>query len=295
MAVGAAAVGGVDRVDVAVEHARAPIDVVGVGRIRRGELGRDRERAGAQHALEAAGRRVAGQDRQRIAGHRFVFEDHAGVPRFSRTTAATPSVPSRRRSTGGCTCWIALPARPGCVRRRARLRPRRSAFPASLRSCRSARTPPQGPLRNCFGQFIGQDMPVELSTQRPHIWQSNSSPLTTRSTAATGRSSALVTDPLEQRPGLDQQRARTRRRSATGRGHAAPTRGARRTSGVPSVLCRHWGGRCRTSCSSSALGADDPQQVGVAVAGFDAAAAASASACRSSPQGRGAARFQSSR
>jgi hypothetical protein len=28
----------------------------------------------------------------------------------------------------------------------------------------SARTPPQGPLRKDFGQFIGHDMPVELST-----------------------------------------------------------------------------------------------------------------------------------
>jgi len=45
-----------------------------------------------------------------------------------------------------------------------------------------------GAVAQLLGQFIGQDMPVELSTQRPHILQSNSSPLTTRSTAATGRS-----------------------------------------------------------------------------------------------------------
>ena len=41
-----------------------------------------------------------------------------------------------------------------------------------------ARTPPQGPLRRVFGQFIGQDMPVELSTHWPHMRQSNSTPLT---------------------------------------------------------------------------------------------------------------------
>ncbi len=52
----------------------------------------------------------------------------------------------------------------------------------------SARTPPHGPLRRFFGQFIGQDMPVELSTHWPHILQSNNSPLTPRSTAANGRS-----------------------------------------------------------------------------------------------------------
>ncbi len=51
------------------------------------------------------------------------------------------------------------------------------------------RTPPQGPLRSCLGQFMGQDMPVELSAHWPHIWQSNRKPLTTFSTAATGRSS----------------------------------------------------------------------------------------------------------
>ena len=51
-----------------------------------------------------------------------------------------------------------------------------------------ARTPPHGPLRRFFGQFIGQDMPVELRTHAPHMRQSNNSPLTLCSTAATGRS-----------------------------------------------------------------------------------------------------------
>ena len=55
--------------------------------------------------------------------------------------------------------------------------------------CPSARTPPQGPLRIVLGQFIGHDMPVSLSAHWPHIWQSKSTPLTARSTRATGRSS----------------------------------------------------------------------------------------------------------
>jgi hypothetical protein len=51
-----------------------------------------------------------------------------------------------------------------------------------------ARTPPHGPLRKLLGQFMGQDIPVELSTHWPHMRQSNSSPLTALSTLATGRS-----------------------------------------------------------------------------------------------------------
>ena len=43
-----------------------------------------------------------------------------------------------------------------------------------------------GTVAQLFGQFIGHDMPVELSTHWPHIWQSNRKPLTVRSTAATG-------------------------------------------------------------------------------------------------------------
>ena len=52
----------------------------------------------------------------------------------------------------------------------------------------SGRTPPQGPLRRLFGQFIGQDRPVEESAHWPHIRQSNKRPLTPRSSAATGAS-----------------------------------------------------------------------------------------------------------
>jgi hypothetical protein len=51
----AAAVRRIDRVDVAFEHARAAIDLFRIRRIRRRELGRDRERPRAQHALETPG------------------------------------------------------------------------------------------------------------------------------------------------------------------------------------------------------------------------------------------------
>jgi hypothetical protein len=49
--------------------------------------------------------------------------------------------------------------------------------------------PPHGPLRRFFGQFMGQDMPVEDSTHWPHMRQSNRMPLISRSVAAVGRSS----------------------------------------------------------------------------------------------------------
>jgi len=55
--------------------------------------------------------------------------------------------------------------------------------------CPLARTPPHGPLRRFFGQFIGHDIPVELRMHWPHMRQSNNSPFTVFSTRATGRSS----------------------------------------------------------------------------------------------------------
>ena len=51
------------------------------------------------------------------------------------------------------------------------------------------RTPPHGPLRSDFGQFIGQAIPVNESAQAPHILQSNNAPFVARSIAATGPSS----------------------------------------------------------------------------------------------------------
>ena len=61
VAVGAAAVGGVDRIDVAVEHPRALVHILRIGGIRRRQLGGDREAARAQHALEAAGGGMPGR------------------------------------------------------------------------------------------------------------------------------------------------------------------------------------------------------------------------------------------
>jgi hypothetical protein len=39
-----------------------------------------------------------------------------------------------------------------------------------------------------LGQFMEQDMPVELSAHWPHIWQSNKKPLVMRSNQAMGAS-----------------------------------------------------------------------------------------------------------
>src|SRR6185312_7233459 len=47
--------------------------------------------------------------------------------------------------------------------------------------CPSGRTPPHGPLRRVFGQFIGHVMPVECRTHWPHIWQPKTGFLTAAS------------------------------------------------------------------------------------------------------------------
>ena len=85
MAVGATAVGGVDSVRIAVKHAGTAVHVFGVGGVWGFEFGSNGKRAAAQHALQSAGRGVAGQYGQRVAGNRFVVESHAMLlMRFSR-------------------------------------------------------------------------------------------------------------------------------------------------------------------------------------------------------------------
>ena len=61
----AGAVGGVDAVDPAFESPHALMDVLGVGRVRRAQLGGDGEFAAPKHALQPAARRMAGQIDQR--------------------------------------------------------------------------------------------------------------------------------------------------------------------------------------------------------------------------------------
>ena len=51
MAVGATAVGGVNGVHIAVKHAGAAVDVLGVGRVWGFEFGSNGKRAAAQHTL----------------------------------------------------------------------------------------------------------------------------------------------------------------------------------------------------------------------------------------------------
>src|SRR5690349_931383 len=112
MAIGAAAVGGIDRIDIAVKDAGAPIDFFRIGGVRRVKLGGDGKRTGAQYALQTSRRHMTGQDRQRIARHRFIFENHDFPPAFSRATLSHEDWPCRRRSTANCTTWIAaLPSR----------------------------------------------------------------------------------------------------------------------------------------------------------------------------------------
>jgi hypothetical protein len=76
--------------------------------------------------------------------------------------------------------------------------------------CPFGRTPPQGPLRICFGQFIGQDMPVWLSTHWPHIRQSKRRPFTFRSAAA--RAGSRRSKPTRRRAGAAASSSSSKRR-----------------------------------------------------------------------------------
>jgi len=60
-------------------------------------------------------------------------------------------------------------------------------IPGSISQLPSRRTPPHGPLRCLFGQFIGHAMPVDDNVHLPHIWQSKKNPLSNRSAGATKR------------------------------------------------------------------------------------------------------------
>ena len=83
VAVRAAAVGRVDRVDRAVEQRRALVDGGGVGAVGRGELARDDELPAPEEPLETPRRAVPGQDRHRVAGHRLVSSKCAALMRSS--------------------------------------------------------------------------------------------------------------------------------------------------------------------------------------------------------------------
>ena len=73
---------------------------------------------------------------------------------------------------GGCNCRMPDLSLIRCMPSQASIQTQRKAgWTSQLPSCL---TPPQGPLRNSFGQFIGHDIPVDPRRQSPHIWQSNS-------------------------------------------------------------------------------------------------------------------------
>ena len=128
----------------------------------------------------------------------------SGAPAFSRATASHDERPSRRRSTANCTTLMAtLPSRMRRLPATASTQTHRIC--GSTSQWPSARTPPQGPLRRFFGQFIGHDMPVEPSTHWPHIRQSNRNPLTAFSTSRDRFLQALVADPLPRRVQRDQR------------------------------------------------------------------------------------------
>ena len=105
---------------------------------------------------------------------------------FSRPARSQAEEPLSRWSTGGSTSRMRAPPRIRAAPSQARTQTQRISGLTSQNP--PGRTPPQGPFLSSFGQFIGQDMPVEESTHWPHIRQSKSRPLAARSTSATGRS-----------------------------------------------------------------------------------------------------------
>src|SRR6516165_346839 len=221
MHIGARGIGGINGVADLGEDEGAVVDLLRIGGVRGVELGGDGELPLAQHALEPAARAVARQRGKRIGRIDVALGRHgalgatgglsargfststlsdaglaagflAGVGAgsvLSRTTFSQEEWPLRRLSTGFWTSRIAPPLAICCDPSQACTQ---THFISGLTSqWPLSRTPPQGPLRRFFGQFIEQDMPVEESAHCPHIWQSKRNPFNPRSTAATGFSSRL--------------------------------------------------------------------------------------------------------
>ena len=89
-------------------------------------------------------------------------------------------------STGFCSARMASPP---CMRRLpSQACTQTQGMSGSTSQLPLARTPPQGPFRSRFGQFIGHDMPVEERMHWPHMRQSKRRPFTRRSTNLTGAS-----------------------------------------------------------------------------------------------------------
>src|SRR3569623_1066876 len=86
-----------------------------------------------------------------------------------RTTRSQADLPLMLLSTACCTLRIF--SNPSSMRAAPALPCTQTHFISGFTSqWPLGRTPPQGPLRRVFGQFIGQDIPVEESTHCPHIW-----------------------------------------------------------------------------------------------------------------------------
>ena len=170
----------------------AVIDVLRVGGVGRVQFRRHRELAAPQHALKPPARRMAGQrlERQIGAGRIFVAMGHdASAFRASAACAVTRShaeVSRSEWSTGGCSARIASP--PCICRLPLQACTQTQGMSGSTSQWPLARTPPHGPFRSRFGQFIGHDMPVEERMHWPHMRQSKSRPFTRRSTNFTGAS-----------------------------------------------------------------------------------------------------------
>ena len=105
-----------------------------------------------------------------------------------RTSRSHADRPIKRWSTGGCTTWS------GISSSRNRWLPSQAStqtqgIPGSTSQLPFARTPPQGPLRIFFGQFIGHYSPVKPTMHWPQFCESSRKPLVTDSIFMNGLSS----------------------------------------------------------------------------------------------------------
>ena len=211
----------------------AVVDVLRVGGIGRVQLGGDgelaraaarapavRARNGRAADRAADGRppdcRRAGSCRRHLRGFRARPPPARSRAARRRSRAASSRPASAARGSRRRACMRRLPSQ-ACTQTH--------GMSGSTSQWPLARTPPQGPFRSRFGQFIGHDMPVEERMHWPHMRQSKRSPFTRRSTNFTGGSARAVADEIPERMQVQEERRRRPRRRARGSAHGAPTRG----------------------------------------------------------------------
>ena len=135
--------------------------------------GRPARRVARPHGIHEIERLSVGAATWAIRGRRRVGPGRPRSPgsNWIDPRGADPAAPRARASWAGAPLSAALHPQVAL----ARLQPG-AALPGPQFAMAVARTPPQGPLRICLPQPMGQARPVTESAQPPHIWQSKNRP-----------------------------------------------------------------------------------------------------------------------